>query len=176
MMLNYTIEGEVTITQKRFIDKLLLECDDIVGESNSPQSTELFAVDENSPLLDNKKQDLFHSRTQSLLYDVKSTRLDIQIVVGFLARRVKKATEEDWGKLCKAINFIRRTRDTGLRLRIGKGRLRVAAFVDVSIACHADRKSHTGCIFIGDYGCTSSSETINAKSSSEEELIGLTDK
>ena len=30
MMLDYTIEGEVTITQKRFIDKLLLECEDII--------------------------------------------------------------------------------------------------------------------------------------------------
>ena len=108
-----------------------------------------------------------------MLYAVKRTRPDIQIAVGFLGRRVKKATEEDWGKLCKAIKFIRRTRDTGLRLRIDKGRLRVTAFVDVSFACHADKKSHTGCcIFIGDYGaiyCKSSRQTINAKSSSEGE-------
>ena len=55
----------------------------------------------------------------------------------------------------------------------------MTAFVDVSFACHADRKSHTGCcIFIGDYGaiyCKSSRQTINAMSSSEGELIGSTD-
>ena len=39
MALHYTIECEVTITQIGFIDKLLLEFEDIVGESNSPHST-----------------------------------------------------------------------------------------------------------------------------------------
>ena len=100
MMLDCTIKGEVTITQKRFIDKLLIECEDIICESNSPHSTELFTVDENSSLLDNKKQDLLHSRTQSLLYTVKRTTPDLQIAVGFLGKRVKKAAEEDWSKLC----------------------------------------------------------------------------
>ena len=44
MMFENTIEVAVMITQKGFID-----------ESNCPHSTELFMVDENSPILDNKK-------------------------------------------------------------------------------------------------------------------------
>ena len=166
MTLDYEVSGEVNISQKGFVDKFLTQCDDVLGESNAPHDVNLFKVDNDLPMLDENKQDLFHSRTQSLLYLVKRTRADMQTVVGFLGRRVKKATIEDWTKL-------RKTKNQKLRLRCGSGDIITTSFVDVAYGCHADGKSHTGCcIYIGDYGavyCKSSRQTIVTKSSSEAE-------
>jgi Reverse transcriptase (RNA-dependent DNA polymerase) len=179
MMFDFTVAGEVNITQNGFIDKLLNECNDMVGESDTPHSADLFSINDKLGLMDSAKQELFHSRTQSLLYLAKRTRPDIQTSVGFLGRRVKKATGEDWNKISKVIKFIRKTKSVGLRFRCGVDKLKVTAFVDVSYASHADRKSHTGCsIFIGDVGaiyCKSSRQNIVTKSSSEAELVGATD-
>ena len=51
-------------------------------------------------------------------------------------------------------------------------------FVDVSFACHADKKSHTGCcIFIGEIGAVcykSSRQGLVTKSTAEAELVGAT--
>ena len=44
----------------------------------------------------------------------------------------------------KVIKYIRRTRNLGIRLKFGGvgNKLRVTAFVDVSLGCHADKKNH----------------------------------
>jgi hypothetical protein len=179
MTFDYSIEGEVMVNQIGFVNKLLDDCSDIVGESSSPHCAKLFEIDENSPLLNHKDQEKFHSRTQSLLYLCKRTRPNLQIDIGFLGRRVGKATIEDSNKLSKVIKYIRKTKDTGLRFKLGSGKIKVTAFVDASYASHADRKSHTGCvIYIGEYGaiyCKSTRQSIVSKSSSEAELVGATD-
>jgi hypothetical protein len=92
---------------------------------------------------------------------------------------VKKANSDDWAKLCRVIRFIRKTRDIGLKIRLGEGKLKVIAYVDSSFASHSDMKSHTGCcIYLGEYGaiyCKSSRQMIVTKSSAEAELVGATD-
>ena len=181
MNFDFNIDGEVYIDQKGCVDKLMDDCHDVVGESELPHDKDLFNINENSILLDTSKQDLFHSRVQSLLYLGKRCKPDILTAVSFLGRRVKKANEEDWNKLGKVIKYIRRTRNVGIRLKIGgvNNKLKVTAFVDVSFACHADKKSHTGCsIFIGETGSIynkSSRQSLMVKSSAEAELVGATD-
>ena len=179
MTFDFTIRGEVTINQIGGIDKLLNECDDIVGECDTPHTGDLFSVNNESSLLDKKHQELFHSRTQSCLYLSKRSKPDIQTAVGFLGRRVLKPTKEDHEKLSRVIRYLRKTRDQGLRFKLGDGKLRVTVYVDASFATHADRKSHTGCcIFIGDCGAVyskSSRQMIVTKSSAEAELVGATD-
>jgi len=179
MTFDFTIPGEVIMYQIGAVDKFLDDCDEIVGECNAPHNADLFSIDEESPLLDKADQEKFHSRTQSCLYLSKRTKPDIQTSVGFLGRRVLKPTKEDYNKLCRLVRYIRKTRDKGLRFRLGSGKLRVTVYVDASYATHADRKSHTGCcIFIGDYGavyCKSSRQMIVTKSSAEAELVGATD-
>jgi hypothetical protein len=55
----------------------------------------------------------------------------------------------------------------------------VHLYVDASYGVHADRRSHTGsCVVIGDVGavhCKSSKQQIVTKSSTEAELVGLSD-
>jgi hypothetical protein len=55
----------------------------------------------------------------------------------------------------------------------------VHLFVDASYGVHVDGRSHTGsCVVIGDLGavhCCSSKQTIVTKSSTEAELVGLSD-
>ena len=104
---------------------------------------------------------------QSLLYFSKRTRPDIQIAVEFLGRRVKKATEEDWSKISRVIQFIRGTIDVGLRLRCGNGRLKVTVIIGASQVIHNDYRSHIGrCLYIGDMSavyCKSSRQRLNTK-------------
>jgi hypothetical protein len=57
--------------------------------------------------------------------------------------------------------------------------IRVHLFVDASYGVHVDRRSHTGsCVVVGDLGavhCRLSKQTIVTKSSTEAELVGLSD-
>ncbi len=56
--------------------------------------------------------------------------------------------------------------------------LSVIAYIDASHAVHEDHKSHTGCIISlgqGPIYCKSGTQRINTKSSTESELVGLTD-
>ena len=179
MVFDFNVSGEVTIYQKGFIEKLLGDCSDMNGTAETPTTGDYFKIDNESKLLSSSLQERFHSVTQSLLYLSKRTRPDIQIAVGFLGRRVKKATEEDWNKISRVIRFIRGTIDAGLRLRCGNGRLKVTVFIDASHAIHDDYRSHTGCcLYIGDMGavyCKSSRQGLNTKSSAESELVGATD-
>ena len=61
----------------------------------------------------------------------------------------------------------------------GAGGITVELFVDASYGVHYDGKSHTGsCVVIGDVGavhCRSSKQLIVTKSSTEAELVGLSD-
>ena len=110
MNFNFYVKGEVYIDQKGCVDKLLEECSDVVGDSDLPRNKDLFDVNDNSILLDNKRQDLFHSRVRSLLYFGIRTKPDILTAIPFLGRRVKKANEDDWDKLCRVNKYVRRTK------------------------------------------------------------------
>ena len=67
----------------------------------------------------------------------------------------------------------------GMILRPGASGIKVHLFVDASYGVHVDGRSHTGsCVVIGDLGavhCRSSKQQIVTKSSTEAELVGLSD-
>ena len=75
--------------------------------------------------------------------------------------------------------YIRWTADLGVVLRPRLLGIVVRLFVDASYGVHRDGKSHTGsCVVIGDVGavrCRSTKQQIVAKSSTEAELVGLSD-
>ena len=74
--------------------------------------------------------------------------------------------------------YIHATRDSGVVLRPGASGVVVRLFVDASYG-DTDGRSHTGsCVVIGDVGavhCRSSKQLIVTKSSTEAELVGLSD-
>jgi hypothetical protein len=67
----------------------------------------------------------------------------------------------------------------GMILRPGASGIKVHLIVDASYGVHVDGRSHTGsCVVIGDLGavhCRSSKQHIVTKSSTEAELVGLSD-
>ena len=82
-------------------------------------------------------------------------------------------------KLQRLVRYIHATRDSGVVLRPDAGGITVRLFMDASNGVHSDGRSHTGsCVVIGDIGavhCRSSKQLIVTKSSTEAELVGLSD-
>lgn len=128
-------------------------------------------------MLSLSEKERFHHLTAKLLYLGKRIRPDILTAVSFLTKRVNCPNAEDMEKLKKVIRYIRCTDRLGIVLE-GDKNLAVYAYVDASYGVHSDLKSHTGCVIglgKGPVYAASRSQKINSKSSSEAELIGLSD-
>lgn len=99
--------------------------------------------------------------------------------MAFLATRVTKCTDDDVDKLKRVMRHIATTKERGVILRPGKKGVHVCLYIDAAYGVHSDGKSHTGsCVVIGDVGaihCKSSKQSIVTKSSTEAELIALSD-
>ena len=121
----------------------------------------------------------FHKVVAMVLYLTKRTKPECLVAVAFLAIRVNKCTIDDVEKLQRLVRWIYATRDSGVVLRPGAGGIAVKFFVDASYGVHSDGRSHTGsCVVIGDVGavhCRSSKQLIVTKSSTEAELVRLSD-
>jgi hypothetical protein len=95
----------------------------------------------------------------------------------FLASRVQEPTENDWEKLERLLKYLNGTKTLGLALSADKD-LSVLAYVDASYGVHWDAKSHTGALISLGKGAIyskSSKQKLVSKSSTEAELIGLSD-
>jgi len=120
----------------------------------------------------------FHTTIARLLYLCKRTRPDIQLPVLYLCTRARDPTKEDEQKLMKLLGYLKTTKHRA-RIISHRGNLkRLTAYVDASFACHADGKGHTGLVVKWGpttLGTVSKKQKIAAKSSTEAELVGLTD-
>ena len=169
--------GNVKITMNGYIKELLEFTKNIKGIANTPASDKLFKVSKESNLLGEKEKDFFHSVVAKCLYLAKRVRPDILTAVSFLVKRVTRSTREDMDKLERLIKYIRDTKYLGIKLEGGKN-LGVYAYIDASYAVHEDYKSHSGCVIgigRGPVYANSKTQKLNTKSSSEAELIGISD-
>ena len=166
----------VTISMEGYIEELMHLCKP-EGTNATPASERLFSINPNSKLLNDAERERFHSIVAKILYLAKRTRPDVLLPIAFLASRVLVATAEDQDKLDRVINYINGTRELNIRLD-ARDPLSVFAYIDASYGVHADGKGHTG-VFIslckGGIHVKSSKQKINSKSSTESELIGLSD-
>jgi hypothetical protein len=99
------------------------------------------------------------------------------VAVSFLVKRVLIPTQQDWKKLTKLVRYIRHTRELGLTLEFNKNVI-VIAYVDASYGVYADKRSHTGSTINlgkGSAYAKSTAQKINTKSSTEAELVALSD-
>ena len=176
MIMNFQHPGVVTIANPGYMSDLVKE----YGESapmSTPADENLFNVRE-SPQLSVPDAKRFHSFVAKLLYLSKRTRPDILTLVAFLTTRVQSPTEDDRAKLHRGMGYIIGTIGLSLTLEV-EGPIRVTAYVDASFATHnSDMKSHTG-VFItlgkGAFYCRSSKQKLVTKSSTEAELVGISD-
>ena len=131
----------------------------------------------NSVLLNEKERKFFHTLVAKLLYLGKRVRPDILVAISFLCKRVQKPNEYDLEKVKRVTQYIRGTRDLGIVLEPSSD-VSVIASVGCSFAVHDDMRSHTGYtvgIGKGSVCSKSSSQNLNTKSSTEAELVGLSD-
>lgn len=177
MQFDFREAGKCRVTMSGYINELLGACDHIPGVAKTPAGSDLFNISDGSVKLDKENKDYFHSLTAKFLYLGKRVRPDLLTAISFLARRVNEPTEQDLRKLFRVVRYLRSTRDKGIVLEANKA-LAVYAWVDASYGVHADFKSHTGCVIgigKGPVYAKSTTQKLNTKSSSEAELVGVSD-
>jgi hypothetical protein len=112
-----------------------------------------------------------------ILYQAKRTRWECLPTVSLLATKANRCTVQDVERLHRLVRYLRWTQDLGVVLRPGVLGIVVRLYVDASYGVHTDGKSHTGaCVVIGDVGavhCRSTKQEIVVKSSTEGELVAV---
>ena len=178
MTFNFSVSGEVKVTMANCIDDILKNCN-VTGTKRTPAADTLFDVRENASKVGKEDGDYFRSNVAKMLYLAKRVRPECLTCVAFLATRVQCADEDDMAKLRRLLEYLRGTRERGIVLRVGQN-LEVNAFIDAAYGVHSGSgKSHTGCVIVlGEAGpvfAKSTKQRIVTKSSTEAELVGVSD-
>ena len=174
-------DGKVEISMKEYLRECLetyLENDsEITEKCVTPGKHDLFKTDNDSKELDEQKAEIFHHLVAKLMYVSKRARLDIDLVVSFLCTRVANPTEQDWQKLRRLLGYIGGTIDM-VRIMSAEDLNTIRAWADASYAVHDNIRGHTGVVMWFGVGVThhkSCKQKLNAKSSTETEVIGASD-
>ena len=176
MVFDFSSAGSVAITAPAYVDTMLA-LSHTQGTASSPAGLNLFNVSSDSTLLPITVKDQYHSAVARLLYLSKRTRPDLLLTVSFLTTRVQAPTEEDMHKLQRALKYVNGTRTLGLRLVYDPANT-IHAYIDASYGIHDDYRSHTGMVISlgsGVIDARSTKQKLNTKSSTEAELVGLSD-
>jgi len=163
--------------QKMLRETLEMVDDHLEPKVSSPATKRLYEVSDESPQLSKEKSELFHSIVAKLLYMSKRSRPDIEPVIAFLCTRVSRSDEEDWKKLIRLLSFLKRTKNDA-RIIGATSLKRLYSWVDASYAVHMDMKGQTGSATSfgrGVIGSKSTKQKINTKSSTESELVGISE-
>ena len=178
--INFTITEQRTV-ELEMIDQLK-EAIESFGEVISttavtPAKSYLFSVRDDAEKLDKEKSEIFHTDVAKLLYIMKRTRPDLEPAIAFLSTRVSCSTVDDWNKLKRVLQFIKGTMNDK-RIIGANGVEDLMTWVDAAYAVHPNMRSHTGgCMSfgLGTIHARSSKQKLNTKSSTEAELVGVSD-
>ena len=107
----------------------------------------------------------------------KRGRPDLEPYIACLCTRVSKSDEFDWEKLKRVLQFANQTVND--KRCIGANSLSdLYTWIDAAYAVHPYMKSQTGgaiSLGTGMIHCKSSKQKLNTKSSTEAELVGISD-
>eukprot|EP00957_Ditylum_brightwellii_P120301 9179294-Ditylum_brightwellii.AAC.1 len=113
------------------------------------------------------------------MFFCKRARSDIGPGIVFLATRVQDPNKGEWIKLLKLLVFIKGTINNVLTLEADVIDLILKWFIDAVFVVHLDMKSHTNAMLVLRKGAVISESTkqkVNARSSTEAELIAVDNK
>ena len=173
---DFSDKGSVKISMEAYTREVL-QCYNVRGKAATPALEYLFDVREDAVKLSEAGREEFHSAVAKLLYLAKRTRPDILPAIIFLTSRVTKADVDDQAKLERVLKYLNVNPELGIKLTVGSP-LSVIGFVDAAYGVHHDYRSHTGAVIslgTGPVFVKSSKQKINSKSSTEAELVGLSD-
>ena len=175
--LDFSVPRTVKATMEGYVESIIAERKHDRGAA-TPALEGLFDVDAESPKLDESSRERFHTVVMKIQYLAKRVRPDLLTASTFLNSRVQAPTEQDALKLDRVVDYLYSTRSLGIKLGGPKGVLSVTAYVDASYGVHHDFKSQTGSVISvggGPVHVSASKQKLNSKSSTESELIGLSD-
>ena len=179
MTIDYSVKGKVKFYMFDYIEQVLSEVDStlMVGSSKTPAGAQLFSVSDDGIKLNRKEADAFHRNVARLLFLSKRARPDLQTAVAFLCTRVQSPDVDDNKKLGRVMRYLRET--IFLPLVLGWDETgNIYWSVDASFAVHKDMKSHTGAVMslgTGALIAMSTKQKLNTTSSTEAELVGVSD-
>lgn len=178
MAFDFSRVGEARVSMTGYVDEML-ESSGVHGIAKILATDGLFDNRPDAVMVSEEVRVWFHHVTAQLVYLAKRVKPECLVAVAYLATRVTRCTEDGVDKLHRLVRYICWSRDTGLVFNPGAIGITVRLFVDASYGVHGDGKSHTGsCVVIGDMGavhCRSAKQGIVSKSSTEAELIALSD-
>ena len=171
-------DGLIEVCMKKQIEEAAKMFGDLCSyKVTSPCANHLWDVNEKAELLSEEKAATFHSVTAKLLHLSKRPRPDIEPAIAFCTTRVQQPSVDDWKKLRRCVSWLMQTIDD--KRIIGCFNLyELFTWVDASFAVHPNMRSHTGGVMSMGFGmihCRSSKQKLNAKSSTEAELIGTSE-
>jgi hypothetical protein len=176
MTFDFREEGKVRVTMNHCIQDILSGCG-VEGTAATPAGESLFDVRETT-LATAEEQKWFHSYVAKMLYLSKRVKPECLTCVSFLSTRVSRCDSDDLRKLKRLLRYLRGTADRGIVLEIGDD-VKVIVYVDAAYGVHTDSgKSHSGCavmVGVGTVSVTSSKQHIVTKSSTEAEIVALSD-
>ena len=175
--LDFSVPRTVKVTMEGYLDSIIAERKHDRGAA-TPATEDLFAINPESPLLDKSAKESFHTLVMKIQYLAKRVRPDVLTASTFLNSRVHEPTAEDSAKLERVVDYLYATRSLGIKLGGPAGTIAVTAYVDASYGVHRDFKSQTGSVVSiggGPVHVSASKQRLNSKSSTEAELIGLSD-
>ena len=176
-LFDFSEEGKVHVSMPHHT-KQLIDDSGIKGTAVTPAATTLFDTDDSSPPLDEDDKKYFHSFVHRVMYLANRINGECLVACAFLSGRVQQPTEEDMRKLQRALRYLNANPDLRLTLQVGE-KMGVVQYTDASYGVHADGKSHTGSsitLGAGAVHARSVKQKINTKSSTEAELVGLSDE
>lgn len=177
MTFDYTTTGRVSVSMNGYINDVL-SFTSVTGSVTSPATSNLFTTAQTSEadLLQSDDKEDYHTVVAKLLYLAKRVRPDILTAVSLLASKVINPTAGDRQKLYRVLKYLNGSKELGIILE--QEHDFPVAYVDASYGVHSDCKSQTGLYITlgkGPIFVRSSKQKLVAKSSTEAELIALSD-
>ena len=177
MTFDFTTPGEVRVTMDNCVKDIISSCGVTVPRA-TPAASVLFDVRETCKATEAESK-WFHTHVAKMLYLAKRVRPECLTAVAFLSTRVHVCDIDDLAKLRRLLGYLVGTQNRGIVLKVGESII-VKAYIDAAYGVHEESgKSHTGCaIVIGEGGpvfAKSGKQKIVTKSSTEAELVGLSD-
>ncbi len=144
MTLDCSQKGSPRVDMRDHVNEMLKECpEEVNGKIASPATEKLFSVNDSSGKLGKEKAEAFHSMVAEGSFLAKRGRPDIQLVTAFLCARVQSPASEDWSKLHRLMQWLKKTRNDVLTLTtLDKSKVMWCA--DAAFAVHLDMRSHAG--------------------------------
>ena len=160
----------------KYISDVLSERD-VEGFSDTPARLNLMDTVLNSEPLGAPLKRKFHRHTAQLLYLAKRFRFDTLLTVSHLCSKVQDPNEIDNKDLDRLYKYINKTKQKMIIFEKGK-KLSPCGMIDAAYGVHPDGISRTGVMLFALGVCVGAwthKQKIVTKSSTEAELVGLTD-